>query len=116
MSYLDLSPQQLTELQQKNDLTIFDTRDRMSFNLGHIPAARMIEDSEIKKLIIQKKRKSPVVVYCSHGNSSRDVCQLLSGMGFIEVYNLEGGWLAWQYFQDQNNASEKPPELTPNLC
>lgn len=36
------------------------------------------------------------MVYCAHGNSSRDICHLLSSMGFKEVYNLEGGWLAWQ--------------------
>ncbi len=58
----------------------------------------MIEDHEIRRLILQKKRHSPVVVYCAHGNSSRDICHLLSGMGFEQVYNLEGGWLAWQHF------------------
>jgi rhodanese-related sulfurtransferase len=96
MSYSDLLPQQLAELQKNNNLTIFDTRDHSSFNQGHIPGARMIDDNEIKKLIIQKKRACPVVIYCSHGNSSRDLCQLMSGMGFKEVYNLDGGWLAWQ--------------------
>jgi rhodanese-related sulfurtransferase len=99
MNYLELFTQQLAELQQNNDLTIFDTRDSASFNQGHIPAARIIEDREIKKLIIQKKRNSPIVVYCAHGNSSRDICHLLSEMGFREVYNLEGGWMAWQDLQ-----------------
>jgi thiosulfate sulfurtransferase len=102
MSYLDLFPQQLAELQLIDDLTIFDSRDNTSFTQGHIPGARMIDDNEIKKLILQKKRASPVVIYCAHGNSSRDLCQLMSGMGFKEVYNLEGGWLAWQGFKQAN--------------
>jgi rhodanese-related sulfurtransferase len=96
MSYVDLLPQDFSQLQARDDLTIFDTRDTASFTQAHIPGARMIEDHEIKKLIIQKKRNAPVLVYCAHGNSSRDVCHLLNGMGFNEVYNLEGGWLAWQ--------------------
>ncbi len=116
MNYLELFPQQLAGLQLNNDLTIFDTRDSASFNQGHIPGARMIDDNEIKKLIIQKKRNSPVVVYCDHGNSSRDICHLLSGMGFKEVYNLEGGWLAWQNLQETNPEFESSPQLKPNLC
>ncbi len=96
MSYQDLLPQELPNLQQREDLTIFDTRDHASFTQGHIPGARMINDDEIKKLIIKKKRAAPVVIYCAHGNTSRDLCQLICGMDFKEVYNLQGGWLAWQ--------------------
>ena len=96
MNYLELSPEDFPALQSRDDVTIFDTRDAASFAQAHIPGARMIEDHEIKRLILQKKRNSPVVVYCAHGNSSRDICHLLSGMGFKQVYNLEGGWLSWQ--------------------
>lgn len=99
MSYHDLLPQELSDLQQQEELIIFDTRDSASFSLGHIPGARMIADAEIKSLILQRKSSVPVIVYCAHGNSSRDICQLLSGMGFKQVYNLEGGWLAWQNLQ-----------------
>jgi rhodanese-related sulfurtransferase len=99
MSYLDMSPQQLAGLEPNKDIIIFDSRDSTSFNQGHIPGARMIDDNEIKKLIIQKRRASPLVIYCAHGNSSRDLCQLMNGMGFKAVYNLEGGWLAWQNTQ-----------------
>jgi rhodanese-related sulfurtransferase len=116
MNYLELFPQQLAGLQLNNDLTIFDTRDSASFNQGHIPGARMINDNEIKKLIIQKKRNSPVIVYCAHGNSSRDICHLLCGMGFKEVYNLEGGWLGWQNLQDKNPEFESPPHSNLDLC
>lgn len=96
MSYIQLQPQDLSDLNLRDELTIFDSRDANSFTQAHIPGARMIEDREIQKLILQKKRNTPVVVYCYHGNSSKDICNLLCGMGFSEVYNLEGGWQAWQ--------------------
>jgi rhodanese-related sulfurtransferase len=60
MSYHDLNPEALPNLQSRNDLTIFDTRDSASFMQGHIPGARMIEDDEIKKLIVQRKRAAPL--------------------------------------------------------
>jgi len=41
-------------------------------------------------------------VYCYHGNSSRDLCTLLVGMGLRQVYNLVGGWAAWESWQQQN--------------
>jgi ankyrin repeat protein len=39
-----------------------------------------------------------VLVYCYHGNSSRDICQFIAGFGFKRVYNLVGGWQAWEQF------------------
>lgn len=59
MNYLELLPQDLPALQLRADLTIFDTRDTASFTQAHIPGARMIEDNEIKQLILQKKGNHP---------------------------------------------------------
>lgn len=49
------------------------------------------------------------MVYCYHGNSSRDLCQLLNGLGFTQVYNLEGGWQAWAGYRDRVQARLSEP-------
>ena len=102
MSYQDILPNELETLYQHENVTIFDTREASYFTQGHLDNAIPISDQAIKQLIIRKQRHNPVLVYCYHGNSSRDICTLLNGMGFSEVYNLEGGWRAWQDFINQS--------------
>lgn len=101
MSYQDIHPVELSSLLERNELIIFDTRDANSYAQGHLQGAMPISDASIKQLIVTKQRKKPVLVYCYHGNSSRDICSLLGNFGFAEVYNLEGGWQAWQHFTTQ---------------
>jgi thiosulfate sulfurtransferase len=98
MDYNDLNPEEAFALLMHDKWTIFDTRDGRSYSLGHMEGAKQISDTEIKRLIVRKQRKQPVLVYCYHGNSSKDICSLLSSIGFSNVNNLSGGWLAWQNF------------------
>ena len=38
---------------------------------------------------------SPVYVICRSGNRSRTASEILVGLGFTEVYNVDGGVTAW---------------------
>ena len=38
---------------------------------------------------------SPVYVICRSGNRSRTASDVLIGLGFTEVYNVDGGFTAW---------------------
>jgi rhodanese-related sulfurtransferase len=38
---------------------------------------------------------SPVYVICRSGNRSRTGSDILVGLGFSEVYNVDGGFIAW---------------------
>ena len=92
MNYVDLQPSEVAALRAEGDLTLFDTRDAASFAAGHMDGAEPLADADLR----QRSRRSPILVYCYRGNSSRDVCQLIAGLGFTRVYNLVGGWQAWQ--------------------
>ena len=59
----------------------------------------------------KRRRNPPVVVYCYHANSSRDLCTLLSGFGFSQVFNLEGGWRAWDNFQARQQVQLSEAEV-----
>ena len=39
--------------------------------------------------------------YCYHGNQSRELCDFLGQLGLNRVYNLVGGWEAWENWQHQ---------------
>ena len=98
MSYQDIHPSEVQELRDADDLLIFDIRDPASFARGHLENAQPVSDAALQKLIKSRQRERPVLFYCYHGNSSRDVCQFIAGFGFRRVYNLVGGWQAWEQF------------------
>lgn len=106
MSFQDIRPSGVQLLYLRKNLMVFDTRDANNYAQGHLQGAIPPSDEIIKKIIIRKQRNNPVLVYCYHGNSSKDFCSLLCGFGFTEVYNLEGGWLAWQIYM---GATLNPP-------
>ncbi|HIP37389.1 MAG TPA: rhodanese-like domain-containing protein [Crocinitomix sp.] len=49
--------------------------------------------SEIEKL----DREKPVLVFCASGGRSGSAMRMMKDMGFKEVYNLTGGYMAWPY-------------------
>ncbi len=99
MSYKDIAPADLTTLTSDPSLVIFDTRDPGSYARGHLEGAAPVSDAALMQLIRARQRERPILVYCYRGNSSRDMCQLITGMGFSQVYNLTGGWEAWMAYQ-----------------
>lgn len=48
-------------------------------------------EAEISKL----DKNSPVLVYCKSGGRSGRAMGIMKGMGFKEVYNLNGGYSRW---------------------
>lgn len=91
MNYQDIQPEQLAALRAAGELTVFDTRDAASYARAHLEDAEPVSDDALRRLIQSRQRQRPILVYCYRGNSSRDVCQLIAGMGFTRVYNLAGG-------------------------
>ncbi|MES9868218.1 MAG: rhodanese-like domain-containing protein [Sedimenticola sp.] len=96
MSYQDIEASEVEALLETEGVVVIDTRDVMSRSVGQLPNAKSPSDSVIEQLIGQRRNNPPVLVYCYHGNSSRNLCAFLSQLGLKQVYNLAGGWAAWQ--------------------
>ena len=101
MSYQDIHVAELGELLHRDGLTVIDMRDAHSQGRGQLPMAQPHSDAVISSLLKQRRSNPAVLVYCYHGNSSRDLCSLLAQMGLEQVYNLVGGWSAWESWQQQ---------------
>ncbi len=96
MAYQPLTVQELHSILALDNAVLLDTRDQHSYRNARIPGAQLANDRTVRRLIREHQPDRPVVVYCYHGNTSRDFCDLLTGFGFTRLYNLEGGWRAWQ--------------------
>ncbi|MGD8569102.1 MAG: ankyrin repeat domain-containing protein [Gammaproteobacteria bacterium] len=102
--YQNISIDKAREIIESGSCAVFDIRDNNSFEQGRIPGAQRFSEKIIRSMRKSEQRDSPVLIYCYHGNSSKDIAQMLCDFGFSNVYNLDGGYTAWQRAQEQNTA------------
>lgn len=76
--------------------TLLDVRQPREYEEDHIPGARLIPLWQLKDSINELNKDKPTLVYCAVGGRSRVAAQLMSGLGFKEVYNLAGGIKAFR--------------------
>ncbi len=81
---------------QNQEAQLIDIRDQESFERGHIANTFHLTQGNLIQLLDQFDYSTPLIVMCYHGVSSRQVAQYLLSQGFEEIYNLEGGFCAWQ--------------------
>ena len=77
------------------DLNIVDVRQPNEYKQGHIPGAKLLPLPELDKRLDELDPDKPALVYCAVGGRSRVAAQMLSGKGYQTVYNLKGGYKAW---------------------
>ena len=80
------------------DPFVVDVRSAADFAKGHIINAVNIPMNGFKNQMatLQKHKNKPILINCRSGSQSSAACQHLRKEGFEEVYNLQGGILAWQ--------------------
>ena len=104
MSYRSLQASEVADLCAQTQTHVLDCRDPRSYQQGHLPGAQLVSDEVIKRLA-RSNKDQPVLVYCYHGISSRDLASFLVNFGFSSVFNLEGGWQAWANLQNTVTAT-----------
>ena len=63
---------------------------------GHVPQAHHISGSDLPGRIEDVPPHRPVAVYCSSGYRSSVAASLLRRGGHRDVYNVIGGFAAWE--------------------
>lgn len=94
--YENISIEQAHQILEGSSCTVFDIRDGNSYEQGRLPGAQRFNEQIIRRMRNTGQRNSPILIYCYHGNSSKDIAKLLCDIGFSKVYNLNGGYTAWQ--------------------
>lgn len=86
-----LTPAQLKSRQ--NQLLVIDVRGWFEYWMGHIPGAQRLSRDRILKDI---PKEQAIVLTCLSGHRSAIAAQWLVTQGYRQIYNLQGGLLAWQ--------------------
>jgi rhodanese-related sulfurtransferase len=91
----EITVQELKEMMDaKSDFQLIDVREEMEFehcNIGGqlIPMGTIMD--HLDEIATDKK----VILHCKSGRRSATVVQILESKGFTNLYNLQGGILAW---------------------
>lgn len=92
-----VTPQQLSDLINRQDGIVLDIRDSADFRKGHITGSRHIlfKDLTSRSHEIDAYKDKPVVVVCKMGQTAGTATKQLKAAGFTQVYKLGGGLSEW---------------------
>jgi thioredoxin len=92
----------------KSAKNIIDVRTSSEFESGHINGAVNIDWNAdgFEQSMGNYKKEDPIYVYCLSGGRSGQAAQWLRQAGYTQVYELEGGMMAWR--------SNQLPEVNGN--
>ena len=94
----NVAPTEFDELITKTDGQLIDVRTADEFNEGNISEAMNIDfyNPDFQELLTKLDKNKPVYVYCRSGRRSGIAMNMMKEMGFVAVYNLDGGFISWQ--------------------
>ncbi len=90
-----MTARRLAERMAQGDVSVIDVRDRYEWNDGHVPGARHIPLGTLPGRMAELPA-GPLVMQCQTGSRSAIAASLLAAHGHSDVWNLEGGLVAWR--------------------
>ncbi|MDA7708355.1 rhodanese-like domain-containing protein [Flavobacteriaceae bacterium] len=81
-----------------DNVLLFDVRTMDEFNSGHLKGSINIDFYEEKlfdKFFKKVNKSKPIYIYCRSGNRSKKSSEKLKNLGFVKVFDLEGGYKNW---------------------
>ena len=93
-----LDSAQYEKIISENEVTIIDVRTSEEYKSGHIKNAQNInvQSEDFKTKIQYFDKEKPIYIYCRSGARSGKAGKILEEMGFVEIYDLNGGILSWK--------------------
>ena len=85
----------MTASQVDDDAYLLDVREPDEWEAGHAPGAHHVPMMEIPARMAEIPDDRDVVVVCRSGGRSGQVVSYLTGNGWDNVRNLDGGMQSW---------------------
>ncbi|TNJ35721.1 Grx4 family monothiol glutaredoxin [Arenimonas terrae] len=90
-----MSVQQLHDHIIAGTIDVVDVRPAHARALAPFPHPHEVLDEESRERLEALPKDLPLAFLCHHGNSSRQAAEYFRGLGFHDLYNVEGGIDAW---------------------
>ena len=89
------------DFKNKIELTkvrLIDVRTPMEFSQGNINGSVNVDfknEEEFFNYFNELDKSEPVFLYCRSGIRSKNSAEKLINLGFLKIYDLEGGFIEW---------------------
>jgi len=92
----EITVEELKEkIDQKEDFQLIDVRESFEYDTSNLDG----ENIPLAGVLLEKDKISkdkPVIIHCRSGKRSAQAVKMLEGEGYDNLYNLQGGILAWK--------------------
>jgi NADPH-dependent 2,4-dienoyl-CoA reductase/sulfur reductase-like enzyme/rhodanese-related sulfurtransferase len=105
--YKQVNVDKVRELVESNS-EIIDVREIYEYKRGHIKGAKNIPLSELRKRVTEIPKDKPVYLHCRSGQRSYNAVLALQNLGYQNVYNITGSFLALSFFEYFNDKYKEP--------
>lgn len=80
-------------IRENSNIVVIDVRTRDEFYGKRIPGAINIPLQDISEKIgnVVRDKNEVIILYCEYGGRSRKALNKLVNMGYVNVFNLDGG-------------------------
>jgi rhodanese-related sulfurtransferase len=86
---------QAKELIDSKRLKVIDVREHSEYVEGHIPGVELAPLAEFLADPEKHADRDGLIFVCAMGQRSAVAAEMAAALGHTEIYNLEGGTIAW---------------------
>ncbi len=90
-----MSVQELHDRIVAGAIDVVDVRPAQARAIAPFPQPHEVLDENSHDRLVALPKDLPLAFLCHHGNSSRQAAEHFRGLGFHDIYNVEGGIDAW---------------------
>ncbi|WP_293028525.1 rhodanese-like domain-containing protein [Natronococcus sp.] len=105
----EISPEDVKEKLEDDDVQIVDIRSEPEYQRGHIPGAINVPMAKLATEIDEYDWGDDVVVACPIGQSSIQAARLIGSFEDVDsdaVASMEGGYREWEYDLETGSADD----------
>lgn len=98
-TFEEIAPNAFAQKMKEDGVFLLDVRTVEEYAEGHLEGAQQYdyyETESFKSMLNGLDKSKTYLIYCRSGSRSGNAMDMMKGLGFTKVYNLDGGILAWR--------------------
>ncbi|MFY0687585.1 MAG: rhodanese-like domain-containing protein [Cyclobacteriaceae bacterium] len=96
--YKSINAQEFKDLQKEKNTIVLDVRSTAEIKEGAVKGNRQMNvmDPSFRNKASKLDKSKTYLVYCRSGMRSARACKMLAKEGIENIYNLKGGYMAYE--------------------